>query len=150
LERAWTIHVSSIRWSSKHFARVAGARGGLSAAPLLFAQFTSSSKRGEAVSENVFRRNGTGHFVLERLHASARQQVASRQTAPRPTDDKARKLFEQATRELERKALAAAETSLRLSLTFNPNDGEAKHLLEKVKAVREEERRGGSNLKIGG
>jgi hypothetical protein len=102
------------------------------------------------VSENVFRRNGTGHFVLERLHAAGKQQLASRPSAPRPTDDKARKLFEQASRELERKALAAAETSLRLSLTFNPSDVEAKHLLEKVKALREEERRAGSNLRVGG
>lgn len=101
------------------------------------------------MSENVFRRNGTGHFVLERLHASARQQVAARPSAARPTEDKARKLFEQASRELERKAMGAAETSLRLSLTFNPNDAEAKHLLEKVKALREEERRAGANLKIG-
>jgi hypothetical protein len=100
------------------------------------------------VSENVFRRNGTGHFILEQLHASAKQQVAARLSAPRPTDDKARKLFEQATRELERKAWGAAETSLRLSLTFNPHDGEAKDLLEKVKAQRDNERRAGSSLKI--
>lgn len=104
------------------------------------------------MSQDNFRRNGTGHFVLERLHAEGKAAAAPRPSAPRPpsaAEEKARKLYDQATKEFSRKALAAAETSVRLALTFNPNDRDALRLLETVKLLRDEERRSRTTLKVG-
>lgn len=98
------------------------------------------------MSQNVFKRSGTGSFVI--VGPEAQQPPQDKPGPARPNDDKARKLFEQAARELERQALPAAETSLRLSLSFNPDDAEARELLERVKGLRDAQRRAGSNLKI--
>lgn len=97
--------------------------------------------------QDTFRRGGTGKFTIVPAQGEPAAPPPRQLTV---TEQKARKLYEQALDDLQRKALGAAETALRLSVSFNPNDDEARNLLEQVKVQREAERRAHANLKIGG
>jgi hypothetical protein len=97
--------------------------------------------------QDTFRRDGTGKFIVV---PSQSEPVPPPACQPTATEQKARKLYEQALDDLQRKALGNAETALRLSVSFNPNDDDARNLLERVKVKRDAERRAHANLKIGG